>query len=247
MELVGEQSVVVRTSAEPVHLEDGCAFYTHTIEPINIPPPPVKPRVVLTNEQIAEIRRLRETDPIKWSRSNLATRFGVEGWQISEAAPLPEEYRQKMENDKEIERLKDIFERGINPYKKKHPSSLKLPAMRRRNTERFAEMVKEEGGLKTFLRKHNLAEKRLKRGRKPPRIVVLEEKLHMDEDRKKIDWSKFDAKEYMDVDSGIIDLGRREQWEKQQEELKKRVGPFASSSSSSASASSSSKSNKPSS
>jgi hypothetical protein len=58
-------------------------------------PPPLKQikqkSYHLTQEQIKEIKQLREQDPIKWSRKNLAEKFECSQFYIGIIAPVSEE------------------------------------------------------------------------------------------------------------------------------------------------------------
>jgi hypothetical protein len=174
-EEVNQQSIVIRTSAKPFTLEDGCPLYTHKMEPIHRPVPEdlLKPKVELTEEQIETIRKLRETDPDTWTQKKLAVQFGVPNTTIAKFAPISEEWLAKRNHDKEIERLKDIFERGVNPYRRKKKTGTHLPDSMRENKEKFAKAVQKAGGLKNFMRNNNIIRKRL-RGGKPGQILEID-------------------------------------------------------------------------
>lgn len=93
---------------EKKELEDGSVFISRV--PLNSQnqsfdelPPPLKPikkkSYHLTQEQINEIKQLREQDPIKWTRKKLAEKFECSQFYIGIVAPISEERRIELEEE----------------------------------------------------------------------------------------------------------------------------------------------------
>ena len=106
--------VKVNKSSAPVYtkeeLEDGSIFISRVplspekISHDDLPPPlrPIKQKLYhLTQEQIDEIRQLREQDPVKWTRKKLAEKFECSQFYIGIIAPVSKE--RKIELEKEID------------------------------------------------------------------------------------------------------------------------------------------------
>ncbi|RIA86793.1 mitochondrial ribosomal protein subunit L20-domain-containing protein [Glomus cerebriforme] len=107
-------------SSAPIYaeeeLEDGSKFisrvplYPQKISLDELPPPlnPIKQKSYnLTQEQINEIKQLREQDPIKWTRKKLAEKFECSQFYIGIIAPVSEERRIELEaeNIQKIEKM----------------------------------------------------------------------------------------------------------------------------------------------
>ncbi|KAK7509263.1 mitochondrial 54S ribosomal protein mL58 [Phyllosticta citriasiana] len=72
-----------------------------------LPPPlrqPYEKKYHLTERDIAEIRRLRASDPVKWSRQKLADKFECSQFFIGLVAPAPEHAQRKADEIEEIKR-----------------------------------------------------------------------------------------------------------------------------------------------
>lgn len=71
-----------------------------------LPPPlrqPYEKKYHLTETDVAEIRRLRASDPVKWSRQKLADKFECSQFFVGLVAPAPEHAQRKAD---EVEELK---------------------------------------------------------------------------------------------------------------------------------------------
>ncbi|GBC02611.1 hypothetical protein RclHR1_04700013 [Rhizophagus clarus] len=107
-----KKPIKISKSSAPIYekkeLEDGSIFISRV--PLNSQnqsfdelPPPLKPikkkSYHLTQEQINEIKQLREQDPIKWTRKNLAEKFECSQFYIGIVAPVTEERRIELEEE----------------------------------------------------------------------------------------------------------------------------------------------------
>ncbi|KXS09706.1 hypothetical protein M427DRAFT_63610 [Gonapodya prolifera JEL478] len=110
-----------------VTLPDGSLFIhrKHPVEPITdfsqLPPAlPSRWRkydasVVLTGDQVAEMRRLRQSDPDTWTVGALSKKFGVPPPKVLALAPLPpgSERRTKVENERDRQFINSTFHRQV--------------------------------------------------------------------------------------------------------------------------------------
>jgi hypothetical protein len=114
MELVSEQPVVVRTEqVEGLQLSGGGVVFTHrTVVPEVAPP--ARPRLVLSDGEVDELRKLRAEDPSRWTVRRLAARFDVPTFVVGRLAPLSAETQAQRNEEKEVAYLKQVF-KGYRP------------------------------------------------------------------------------------------------------------------------------------
>jgi hypothetical protein len=177
---VAEQPLVVRTEAlGGVQLAGGGAVFVHRTQAPTHAPPSRPGLGRLTEEEIAEMRRLRAEDPSRWTQRRLAERFGVNALLVARVAPAPAERFAQLEEEEQLRQLRLVFgERRSSS--RSSSSSFSTSDQQRTNRAKFQQQVAEHGGLKATLKQHNVVPKPRRKGTRPPVFQVADADIVMD-------------------------------------------------------------------